>query len=245
MWQLAQAVSGIADACRALDIPVTGGNVSLYNETDGRAIFPTTVLGVVGLIEDAKRTLARVFQSAGSAIVLLGASEKGELGASEYLKVIHGLVGGMPPELDLGRERALQALLVGTAREGLIQSAHDCSDGGFAVALAECCFESGGIGADVDVAAVTLPDGWAEYSVQAALFGESATRVIISVAEPDVDALRAHARAADVPAALIGRTGGGRLRIAVGGERVVDVGVGDAERVWSTAIERQFAGRAA
>ena len=245
MWQLAQAVSGIADACRALEIPVTGGNVSLYNETDGRAIFPTPVLGVVGLIEDAERTLARVFQSDGLAIVLLGASEKGELGGSEYLKAIHGLVGGMPPELDLGRERALQVLLVGTAREGLIQSAHDCSDGGFAVALAECCFESGGIGADVDVAAVTVPDGWAECSVQAALFGESATRVIISVAEPDVDALRAHARAANVPASVIGRTGGGRLRIAVGGERVVDVGVGDTERVWSTAIERQFAGRAA
>ena len=245
MWQLVQTVSGIAEACRALDIPVTGGNVSLYNETDGRAIFPTPVLGVVGLIEDAERTLARVFQSDGSAIVLLGASEKGELGGSEYLKVIHGLVGGMPPELDLGRERALQALLVGTARDGLIQSAHDCSDGGFAVALAECCFESGGIGADVDVAAVTLPDGWAEYSVQAALFGESASRVIISVAEPDVDALRVHARAADVPAAVIGRTGGGRLRIAVGGERMVDLGVGDAERVWSTAIERRFTGRAA
>ena len=245
MWQLVQAVSGIAEACRALNIPVTGGNVSLYNETGGRAIFPTPVLGVVGLIEDAERTVARVFRAESSAIVLLGGSEKGELGGSEYLKVIHGLVGGMPPELDLGRERALQALLVGTARDGLIQSAHDCSDGGFAVALTECCFESGGIGADVDVAVVTLPDGWAEYSVQAALFGESASRVIISVAEPDVDALRAHARAANVPAAVIGRTGGGRLRIAVGGERVVDVGVGDAERVWLTAIERQFAGRAA
>ena len=245
MWQLVQAVNGIAEACRALDIPVTGGNVSLYNETDGRAIFPTPVLGVVGLIEDAERTLTRVFRAENSAIVLLGASEKGELGGSEYLKGIHGLVGGMPPDLDLGRERALQALLVGTARDGLIQSAHDCSDGGFAVALAECCFDSGGIGADVDVAAVTLPDGWAEHSVQAALFGESASRVIISVAEPDVDALRAHARAANVPAAVIGRTGGDRLRIAVGGERVVDVGVGAAERVWSTAIERQFAGSAA
>ena len=247
MWQLVQAVSGIAEACRALDIPVTGGNVSLYNETDGQAIYPTPVLGVVGLIEDTDHALARVFRAEGSAIVLLGANEKGELGGSEYLKVMHGLVAGMPPGLDLGRERALQALLVETARDGLIQSAHDCSDGGFAVALAECCFDSGGIGADVDIPTVTLPDenGWAEYSVPAALFGESASRVIISVAESDVEALLARSRAADVPAAIIGRTGGSRLRIAVGGLPVVDVGVSDAERVWSTAIERHFAERAA
>ena len=245
MWQLVHAVRGIAEACLALDIPVTGGNVSLYNETDSRAIYPTPVLGVVGLIENADRTLARKFLGEDSVIMLLGATDKGELGGSEYLKVVHGLVSGLPPELDLSCERALQTLLVEAAGDGSIQSAHDCSDGGLAVALAECCFESGGIGADVDVPAVTLPEGWGEYSVEAALFGESASRVIVSVTATHVDALLRRAGAANVPATVVGRTGGSRLRIAVGGKRTIDVQVGDAERVWSTAIERYFAERAA
>ena len=111
MWQFAQAVEGIGDACRALDIPITGGNVSLYNETDGRAVLPTPVLGVVGLIEDADRVVRRVFQAAGDTIVLLGES-KPELGGSEYLHTMHGLTRGLPPPLDLAREAALQRLLV-------------------------------------------------------------------------------------------------------------------------------------
>jgi phosphoribosylformylglycinamidine synthase len=134
MWQLARAVEGIGAACRALGVPITGGNVSLYNETDGRAIYPTPVIGVVGLLEHADRVVSRRFQRSGDVIVLLG-EDRGELGGTEYLKVVHGLVRGVPPALDLDAERALQSLLVGLADERLIGSAHDCSDGGLAVAL--------------------------------------------------------------------------------------------------------------
>ena len=115
MWQFAKAVEGIGAACRALDVPITGGNVSLYNETDGKAIYPTPTIGVVGLLEHADRVVGRRFQESGDAILLLGEG-RGELGGSEYLKVVHDLVRGVPPALDLDAERALQALLVDAGR---------------------------------------------------------------------------------------------------------------------------------
>ena len=152
MWQLAEAIRGIGDACRALDIPITGGNVSLYNETDGEAIYPTPVLGVVGLLEDATQTVTRLFQSDGASVVLLGES-RGELGGSEYLAVLHDTVAGLRRELDLAREQALQRLVVRAIREGLVESAHDCAEGGLAVALAECCFDTP-FGVTADLAAV-------------------------------------------------------------------------------------------
>ena len=127
MWQFVRTVEGIAEACRELNLPITGGNVSLYNETDGEAIHPTPVLGVVGVIEDASRVLGRVFKNPESVVVLLGEGGA-DLGGSEYLKVVHGLVRGRPPSLDLGRERALQRLLVEAATEGLLESAHDCAE---------------------------------------------------------------------------------------------------------------------
>src|SRR5437762_885895 len=127
MWQFAKAVEGIGAACRALNVPITGGNVSLYNETDGKAIYPTPVIGVVGLLEHADRVLGRRFRRAGDEVVLLGEGH-GELGGSEYLKVVHNLVRGEPPSLDLDAERALQDLLVALATERLIHSAHDCPD---------------------------------------------------------------------------------------------------------------------
>src|SRR6185295_16002959 len=148
MWQFARAVEGIGEACRALGVPITGGNVSLYNETDGKAIYPTPIIGVVGLLEHADRVLSRRFQGEGDALVLLG-DGRPELGGSEYLKVVHGLVRGVPPSIDLDRERALQALLVDLAERRLMRSAHDCSDGGIAVTLAESCFDTGGAGADM------------------------------------------------------------------------------------------------
>jgi len=132
MWQFARAVAGMGTACRALDIPITGGNVSLYNETDGNGVLPTPVLGVVGLIEDADTVVRRTFRNAGDVVILLGES-RAELGGSEYLKVVHGLVRGVPPVLDLDREKALQTLLVDGAAAGLIRSAHDCAEGGLAV----------------------------------------------------------------------------------------------------------------
>ena len=155
MWQFARAVEGMGAACRALDIPITGGNVSLYNETDGRGVLPTPVLGVVGLIEDATKVVRRTFQAT-ETWSCSSARAAAELGGSEYLKVVHGLIRGVPPALDLEREAALQRVLVEGASTGLIRSAHDCAEGGLAVTLAECCFDTG-LGADVDVAAVSRP----------------------------------------------------------------------------------------
>jgi phosphoribosylformylglycinamidine synthase len=243
MWQFAKAVEGIGEACRALDVPITGGNVSLYNETDGNAIYPTPVIGVVGLLEHADRVVARRFRAPGDAIVMLGDS-RGELGGTEYLKVIHGLVRGVPPALDLAAERALQQLLVALSEERLVRSAHDCSDGGIAVTLAECCFDTAGMGAEVEIDRVRVA-GTEAVNVAAALFGESASRVVIGVAQDDVTAVLQRAAAASVPAQVIGRTGGNRLRIAVAGETVIDVSVDEAERVWSSAIEKYFERRVA
>ena len=243
MWQFAKAVEGIGAACRALDVPITGGNVSLYNETDGKAIYPTPTIGVVGLLEHADRVVGRRFQESGDAILLLGEG-RGEFGGSEYLKVMHDLVRGVPPALDLDAERALQALLAALADERLMRSAHDCSDGGLAVAIAECAFETVGIGAEVSLEGVQVSRDGA-VNLAAALFGESASRVVISVVPEHVTTVLRHAAAAKVPARVIGQTGGSRLRMAVAGEIVVDQSVDEAERVWSTAIDKHFAQRVA
>jgi phosphoribosylformylglycinamidine synthase subunit PurL len=232
MWQLVEAIEGIAEACRALDVPITGGNVSLYNETDGQAIYPTPILGVVGLLEDASRVLTRAFRAAGDAIVLLGEG-LGEIGGSEYLKTVHGVVRGRPPRLDLERERALIGLLSSAAAAGLLRSAHDCADGGIAVTLAECAFDTGGIGLDVD-----LPAAGDEA---ATLFGESASRVVVSVSTGQVDELLARAAAAGVPAARIGSTGGSRLGISIEGRPAIACAVTEAEQVWSSSLEQFFA----
>ncbi len=238
MWQFVEAVEGIAEACRALDIPITGGNVSLYNETDGQAIYPTPIIGVVGVIEDAGRVLTRTFKASGDEIIVLGGGEP-TLGGSEYLKVVHDLVRGGPPRLDLDRERALIALLSRAAAAGLLQSAHDCSDGGLAVTLAECAFDTNGIGLDV---AVGEAGG---VSTATTLFGESASRAVVSAAPSNVPALLTMAAELGVPATRIGRTGGSRIVINVPGAPAIDCSVAEAEQIWSNAVGRYFAGRAA
>jgi phosphoribosylformylglycinamidine synthase II len=249
MWQLVEAIEGLADACRALDIPITGGNVSLYNETDGKAIYPTPTIGVVGVLDDASKVLARAFRSAGDQVVLLGEG-RGELGGSEYLKTVHQLVKGQPPQLDLDRERALIALLGKAASAGVLRSAHDCSDGGIAVTLAECAFDTNGIGFDVDVpreAPQNVPEGNvpAGLAQAATLFGESASRVVVSVRPQDRARLMELAAEAGVPARLIGTTGGSRVRVSIDGAQVIDMSLAEAEEVWATAIEKYFARRVA
>ena len=156
MWQFVEAVEGIAEACRALDTPITGGNVSLYNETDGTAIYPTPVIGVVGLIEDASRRAgARRSARPATTIVLLGDGQRRPRRQRVPARSLHGLVQGAPPALDLDPETRAASAAAAAAAAGLICSAHDCSDGGLAVALAECCFGTGGLGAEVDVPAET------------------------------------------------------------------------------------------
>jgi phosphoribosylformylglycinamidine synthase II len=238
MWQFVEAVEGLADACRALEIPITGGNVSLYNETDGQAIYPTPIIGVVGLIEDATHVVARTFRQSGAEIVQLG-EDLGELGGSEYLKVVHGLVKGQPPQLDLARERALLTLLTRAAAAGLLQSAHDCSDGGVAVTLAESAFDTGGIGLEIDLAST------AAGHVAATLFSESASRAIVSAATESLPTLLRMANELGVPASRIGRTGGSSIAIAVAGKPVLECALSEAEQVWTSGLARYFAGRAA
>ena len=235
MWQFARAVEGIGVACRALDIPITGGNVSLYNETDGRAVLPTPVLGVVGLIEDADTVVRRAFRADGDSIVLLGET-RDELGGSEYLKVMHGLIAGVPPALDLQREAGLHRVLVEGASGRVIQSAQDCSEGGLAVTLAECCVGTG-IGARVDVPGTSSTAGFGDI---ATLFGESASRVVVSVARGREAQLLALAAREEVPARRIGTVNGNRLQIAIDGRDVIDEPLETVERTWSTAIERYF-----
>ena len=235
MWQFARAVEGMGAACRALDIPITGGNVSLYNETDGRAVLPTPVLGVVGLIEDADTVVRRAFRAEGDAVVLLGET-RDELGGSEYLEVMHRLIRGVPPALDLQREAALHRVLVEGASSGAIRSAQDCSEGGFAITLAECAIGTG-LGARVDLQAVASTAGFGDI---ATLFSESASRVVVSVAPGREAELLSLAAREQVPARRIGVVGGNRIQMAIDGRMVIDEALADVERAWNTAIERYF-----
>jgi phosphoribosylformylglycinamidine synthase len=221
-------VRGIADACRAFGVPITGGNVSLYNETDGRAIYPTPVLGVVGLIEDAAQVLRRSFRSEGDFVYLLG--ETGDdLGGSEMLKVVHGKVAGRPPRLDLAAEKGLHALLAEGAARGVLLSAHDLSDGGLAVAAAECCFagEEPGLGARLDLPGPGRPD--------VLLFAETPSRALVTTR----DELRIAelARCHGVRWTRVGTVGGDRLVIASGGATRIDLGVAELQHAWMS-LER-------
>ena len=245
MWQFAQCVEGLGDACRALNIPITGGNVSLYNETDGVAIQPTPVIGVVGVVDDAARTLGRVFRHEGAMVVLLGES-RADLGGSEYLKLVHQRVAGEPPALDLAAEHALQQFLVSVIADGLLESAHDCAEGGSAVTLAECCFESGWIGLEASLPPVGFDDDVPDELVLAGtLFGETASRVVASVAESQTAELLSRAGDAGVPVRVVGRTGGGRFRLSVDGASAIDCSLAEIERVWVNGLAQYFGGRAA
>ena len=243
MWQFEQVVDGVSAACRALEIPITGGNVSLYNETEGRAIYPTPVIGVVGLIEDAQRVCGRMFPVPGLAVVLLGPLTA-SLDGSEYLKVVHSSVRGRPAPVNFEVERAVERVVIRGIRDGVIRSAHDSADGGLAITVAECCFDTGGIGADVDLPPATAKHG-GEWTVPATLFGEGPSRILVSVAQSDLSALMSSAADAGVPARAIGKTGGSRVRIAIDGRLAVDMNLSDAETLWSTALEKYFQRRAA
>jgi phosphoribosylformylglycinamidine synthase II len=239
MWQFAEAVAGIGEACRALDVPITGGNVSLYNETDGKPILPTPVLGVVGVLEDADAVVTRTFKRAGDVVILLGTTRP-EMGGSAWLKTLHGLLRGLPPALDLDAERRLQRLLVDSAAAGLLRSAHDCAEGGLAVTLAECCFDTDGLGATVDIGAVEAPGAAAPLAVDLTFFSESPSRVVASVTAARADAFLERARESRVPAIRIGTVGGDRLRLSMAGHQAVDETVAALEHVWSTGLERYF-----
>jgi phosphoribosylformylglycinamidine synthase subunit PurL len=225
LWQLEQACLGIADACVALETPVVSGNVSLYNETEGKAVLPTPMIGMVGLVDDCAKTAGSGFVAAGDRVAVIGGLGNGHLGGSEYLKTVHGKIAGMPPPLDLAREKAVQAAVREGVRAGVVRSAHDCSDGGLAVALAEMCF-SRDLGCRVVLKSGLRPD--------ALLFGEDASRVLVSYPPGNRDKLEAICRAAGASLEEIGQVGGPALIV----EGLLDARVAELKEPWSSAIPR-------
>ncbi|MGE5741521.1 MAG: phosphoribosylformylglycinamidine synthase subunit PurL [Candidatus Aminicenantes bacterium RBG_16_66_30] len=232
MGQFEQAVTGIAEACRTFAIPVTGGNVSFYNDTEGLSIHPTPVLGIVGIIEDIRKAVRPGFRAAGDAVVLIGESRE-DLGGTEYLKTIHGLEAGFPPSIDLEQEKRNQEFLLDSIEAGLIRSAHDLSEGGLAVALAECAFHSEGrIGCTVELAGDGRDD--------ALLFGESQSRIVVTCRRAKVAGLLAKAAAAGVPAKAIGRTGGDAIAVRRSDRQILRVPVDEAFHAWKDSLPAFF-----
>jgi len=258
MWQFSQAIDGITVACTALEIPITGGNVSFYNETLGRSIDPTPVLGVLGMIEDAARTLGMGFRAEADVILLLEGDTNGpfvltssqntfrgalvadrgsdaardacEFSSSEYARTIHGVVAGAPPAVDLAAEKRLITLLVALAAEGALQSAHDVSDGGMAVTLAESCFVSNDLSARISFTS--------KESDEAALFGERGARAIVSVTPENLARVRQIAAQYEVAAVEIGRVVRGEFRIELNGHPAVSADVPLLADAWNGALER-------
>jgi phosphoribosylformylglycinamidine synthase II len=236
MWQFSQVVDGITKACEALDVPITGGNVSFYNETLGEGIYPTPVLGIVGTLDDVHKVVFPHFRESGRAVVLLRGSEPGdqvdaesEFGSSEYAKEILGAVWGFPPALELEREVALQKGLVEMIQAGLVESAHDCSEGGIAVTLAESTFGKG-VGAKVDLSVQGLP---AEF----VLFGEDASRAVVSCDRSNLTAIQQVAVKCGISADVIGETVAEQLEIRLDGGVVVSAAVDELRVVYENALE--------
>jgi phosphoribosylformylglycinamidine synthase subunit PurL len=230
--QLREAVLGMGDACAAFDTPVTGGNVSLYNENPRGAIYPTPVVGMIGVLENVEHRLTMAFKETGDVIILLGRNTD-ELGGSEYLKVVHGLVAGDAPVIDLEGERRLQELVLELNERRVLLSAHDTAEGGLAVCLAECALTGDDLfGVDIELAD-SLP-------AAALLFGEAQGRIVVSCGPGMAEDIIATAARADVPAAVIGRVGepGGAFRLRTAGVAAIDLPVVSLHEIYYTAIPR-------
>jgi phosphoribosylformylglycinamidine synthase subunit PurL len=236
MWQFSQTIDGVTKACEELDLPITGGNVSFYNETLGEGIYPTPVLGVVGILEDVHKTVPTHFIDSGRTIVLLHAGEadditdaETEFGSSEYAKEILGTLWGYPPDLDVAKEAALQKVIIELIQQGLIDSAHDCSDGGVAVALAEKAFPKN-VGARVNMVSQGLP---AEF----VLFGEDASRIVLTCDPARVSRIKEMAVSFSVEADVIGETIPNHIKISLDGKIVVSAAVSDLSTAHESALE--------
>ena len=248
MWQFSQAIDGIGEACTALATPITGGNVSFYNETLGKSIYPTPVMGVLGILDDASRVMKIAFRNAGDVIVLLdgvggerpeaglesGTTQAREFSSSEYSKTVGGIVAGEPPSIDLAAERRLIDCLVALAADGLVISAHDISDGGLAVTLAESCFASpNAFGAGVKIEE--------SKAAEFAIFGERGARCVISVPPEKIGALQAIARQYGIAGSEIGRvTQEPALRIEYKGGAIIDSPVENLRDVWANSLQRML-----
>src|SRR6266540_3601003 len=244
MWSFSEVIDGMAEACRVFNTPVVSGNVSFYNETEGRGILPTPVIGMIGLVEDVRRVVQPGFKQAGDLIALLGTTAD-DLSLSEYAAVIVGLsseellAAGKVPGIDLQAERAVQNVCLEAAETGLLASAHDCSDGGLAVALAECCFSSlnrSAIGADI-----SLPE-FLTGSLPSAttLFSESPSRIIVSFPATSRTALEDIAARENCPLTLIGQVGGHDLQIKLDDEDAISIAIAEVENVWRNSLSRKL-----
>jgi phosphoribosylformylglycinamidine synthase len=249
MWSFSEVIDGMAEACIAFNTPVVSGNVSFYNETEGRGILPTPVIGMVGLIEDVKRVIQPGFKRAGDLIALLGVT-RDDLSISEYANSVGGATGresrpvgitdarasdARVPVLNLELEKAVQAACLRAAEAGLLRSAHDCSDGGLAVALAECCFSSlnrTATGAEVGVSVDLDP--------ATQLFSETPSRIIISFSETDRGEIERIAAEAGCPMGLLGKVGGDRLRIESNDDELITVQVAELEHTWRSSLKQKL-----
>ncbi len=229
MWQFARAVEGLAEACRQFQTPIVSGNVSFYNETKGSAIYPTPVVAMVGVIDDVDRRCTSWWKDDKDVIILLGKNEA-EIGGSEYLSVVHKKTVGMPPKLDFKREKAVQKVCRTGISRGFVKSAHDVSEGGLAVALMECSITRPGglLGATITLEEDMRPD--------CLLFGESASRILISVSPENADMMLTIAKEEGAPAKVIGRVGGRMLAV----NNILCVDCADLHGKWSRALPKML-----
>ncbi|MEP6946551.1 MAG: phosphoribosylformylglycinamidine synthase subunit PurL [Acidobacteriota bacterium] len=235
MWSFSEVIDGITEACNAFETPIVSGNVSFYNETDGTGILPTPTIGMVGLIEDTRKIITHGFKSEGDLVAILGVT-RDDLAAGEFAQSIAGLStaeivnNGQMPRVDLDLELQVQNVVLKLADELIVRSAHDCSDGGLAVALAECCFGSLGrepIGATVDLADIGL-------ATESILFGETPSRIIISFSPENL--YRFEAIAGGCPFAIAGKVGGGALKISIEGVPAVEASVAELAEAWAESL---------
>jgi phosphoribosylformylglycinamidine synthase subunit PurL len=243
MWQFTEAIDGISEACRVLETPITGGNVSFYNETLGRPIYPTPILGVLGLLEDAESALGSAFRTAGDAILLLdGAADIGlktaatmtdEFASSEYAKTMQSIVAGAPPAIDLVAEKRLINCLVKLAGERAISSAHDVSDGGLAVTLAECCFGADGLSAEVRIGSLA-----GDESSESAIFGERGARAVVTVPSASLARVNQIAAQYKVLVQNIGTVARKEFRIQHDGSAVIQGTVDSFWKPWSQSLQK-------
>ena len=242
MWQFTEAIDGIAEACRVLETPITGGNVSFYNETLGRPIYPTPILGVLGLLEDAESALGSAFRADGDAILLLdGAADGGlkiatktdEFSSSEYAKTMQGIAAGAPPQIDLAAEKRLIACLVKLAGESAISSAHDVSDGGLAVTLAECCFGADGLSAHVQIKSAA-----ADEPAESAIFGERGARAVVTAPSASLARVNQIAAQYSVLAQNIGTVARNEFRIQCSGSFLIQGTVDSFRRPWAQSLQK-------
>ena len=229
MWQFKRSIDGLAEACAALETPVISGNVSFYNETNGKPVFPTPGVGMVGLLEPSNVFAGNAFQRENLKIYMLGETLE-ELGGSEYLAGIHGHTAGAVPSLDLDLEQRLQKVIRQAIAKRVVCHARDCGLGGLAVTLAKCCFGDAFIGLDADLNEPCSP--------AARLFGETASRIVVAVEPNRENDLAELAKTHAVPLVFLGVTGGDRLQLKLNGKIVLDESVTDLHEIWKQALEK-------